>query len=290
MVLRLVLVITFKIGKIMTKLSIKTTILTTALVSILFTGCSSKTYTFGAGYTSAMKRDTKIALISDSCIFHDEVGEDNDYLSIYKSKKSTTLLNNVVKEKFNKNGLHVNYLENRIICGSSEKPSTDIKIKIDENSSIQRASIPYFYQEIADKKYKKALKNILVNAHKTALKQKNFEEFFFLDKSIKKSLKIIKDKSQQNKLLVLINNGTEVSAGKSIGQAVLSTIMTFGILSSRNVDFIDSYAVLIDLEEKKVLWRSSVRLKKTSLFDFDKEWYEDEYYNKVLKPLVDNLK
>ena len=274
----------------MTKLSIIKLTLATVFLSILVGGCSSKTYTFNSGYKNAMKKNKKIALISDSCIYHDEVGEDNDYLSIYKSKKSTTLLNDVVKEKLNKNGLHVNYLENRIICGLFEKSSKDMKIKIDENSSIQRVNLPYSYQKIEDKKYKKALKNILLNAHKTALKQGDFEEFFFSDKSIDKSLKIIKDKSQQNKLLVLINNGTEVSAGKSIGQAVLSTVLTLGLFSSRNVDFIDSYAVLIDLEEKKVLWRSEVRLKKVSLFDFDKDWYEDEYYNKVLKPLVDNLK
>jgi len=57
-----------------------------------------------------------------------------------------------------------------------------------------------------------------------------------------------------------------------------------------NKDFMDSYAVLIDLVDKKVLWTSAIRLKKAIFLDFDKKWYESRYYNKVLKSLVDNLK
>ncbi len=274
----------------MKKLSnIKLTLIS-ILFTLIFSGCSTKTYTISKEYKDSMKKSKNIALISDSCIFHDEIGEDNDYFSIYKSKKSTTLLNAVIKEKFNNNGLNINYLESRAICTSLKNTSTDINIKVDENSSIQKSYLPYFYTKIEDKKYQEALKNILINSQKTAIEKENFEEVFFANKSIEKSLKIFKNKSKQSKLLVLINNGKEVSAGKSLGQGILTAVLTAGLISTRNIDFMDSYAVLIDIEEKKVLWRSAVRLKKSTLFDFEKSWYENKYYDTVLKSLIDNLK
>jgi hypothetical protein len=260
------------------------------LLSITFNGCSSKTYTLNKGYKDAMKKSKNIALISDSCISYDSIGENNDYLSIYKSKESTEILASLIKNKLSKNGFHINYIENRTVCASFSNPSTGIRMKIEKDDDIKKGNLPYFHASIKEIKYKEALKHILSKSFKTALKKEKSEDFFFEDKAIYKSLEIFKNRTKQDKLLVLITNGTIIHTDKTIGGGLLHIILTRGKMNLPNKDFMDSYAVLIDLVDKKVLWTSAIRLKKAIFLDFDKKWYESRYYNKVLKSLVDNLK
>jgi len=263
--------------------------LTITILTISFNGCSSKTYTISKEYKNAMKKSKNIALIIDSCISYDNIGDKDDYLSIYRSKESVELLGSVVKEKLGKEGFDINYVENRTACAFYKNPSTNVKAKIKEKDAIKKVDLPYFYTEIKDEKYKKALHKVLYKAFISAMKKNKSQEIFFKEKEIYKDLQILKEKTKQDKLLILINKGLLVDASKSIGFSILDRVILKRV-DVHNMDYINSYAILVDLIDKKVLWTSGMRLKKVMFSNFDKSWYEGRYYNSVLKPLIDNLK
>jgi len=260
--------------------------LTGAFLAISFSGCSSSKFYKADNYSKILKKNNNIALISDSCIKRDEVGEDADYFSISKSKKSATILNSVAKEKLSKKGFIIKHSENNTVCAFLPKPYPNIKIKTNEKNETKEESLPYFHTEIKDKEYKNALLNLLQTSFKTVSKKDDFQKIFFEDKSIVKSLDIVAKKTKQDKLLVILNRGVDVSAGKGIGQAVLTGILTLGMVVYRNVDFLDSYAILIDVKNREVLWTTSKRFKQPNMYD--KSWYEDTYYTYILESLGKN--
>lgn len=272
---------------------IKRTILAMIFIvlSIGFSGCSTKFYKTSKGYKESMAKEKNIALVTDTCMYVDEIGDDGDHYSAPRSKKTLDLLNAVIENKLEKDGLNIGYIEDRTMCAFFSKKSYDINLVVAEDADVIKGELPYEYKNIDDTVYKKALKNILRNAFLSSKslninKGSHFEENFLEDETVLKSLKIIKDYTKQDKLLVVMNKGMDVSAGKQFAQGATTAILTLGMVTRYSMDYIDAYAILIDMNKEKAIWTASSRFMRPDLYDED--FYEDDYYEKILVSLEQN--
>ena len=141
---------------------------------------------------------------------------------------------------------------------------------------------PFFVSESVknDRSYEQALIHVIKQVlNSVAQNEHSPSELFSKDDKMRDSLKIIAERANTEVLLVIIGNGVVVSIGKAIGQSVLTTVVTLGLVTARNVSYLDSYAALIDLKKGEMLWSNTVRLKEDPT---DDDFYLQEWPHQML--------
>lgn len=251
------------------------------------TGCGggAKFYSIKNDFNTHIKKDSNIGIIADSCISVDGIGDDGDMFSITKSKEAANASMDGLKKAFDENGLKVNYTDSKSVCAYFKKPSLNVNISLDDEKII-KGNLPYFTEQL-DIEYENALKDVLQTSYLSAVSGSNFQKTFLKSENIEESLEVLKRKTNQNKILILNTFGKDVKFSKSLAQGLVTGVLTLGLYSSHDVDFMKLYAVLIDLDKKEAIWSSAMSYKKPDMYD--NEWYKDTYYNKTVRSITDNL-
>ena len=251
------------------------------IVSLVFMGCNGglPMYRHSSHYHQSIKEVETVALIIDTCVTMDEVF--TDYILVDESTKIASIQKRVISKKFAESGITLQDAKNNTVCAYRTESKLDMQIKI--NGDVKEVEVPYFYKKTKGKKYRKALEQVLKHTDAVTASNKNFDKNFFSDKSIIKSLKIIKNKTGQSKLLIILNKIHTVSTGEKAWN-IANAITLSPYKTIANKDYIITKALLIDIDKSLAFWTASIKFYGVSVYD--ENYYETHYYDGLLKSLV----
>jgi hypothetical protein len=246
------------------------------LTAMVLTGCSptNKYVRTAPGYENSVGKIDKVTIVSDACLAVDTFGSGN-YFSIKESVEAESYMLQAAATYLAGKGYLVKGKLSPFACGFKDK---DLKFKIadDRGLDVKDASPPFsISKELeGDKEYREALLNIVRTLQPLSERmQNNSNEFTLSGANIDISLKIVSDRLKSDTAIIMIGNGTVVPAGKQITQALGTAILTLGMVSVRNVSYVDSWITILDLKSGSVLWSNSMRLKYMENTDtFFEKW------------------
>ncbi|MDX9901921.1 MAG: hypothetical protein RBT22_10585 [Aliarcobacter sp.] len=249
--------------------------------TFLFIGCSSKPihHTLSPNYENSIKSQENNTLIFiDSCIYSENIGDNNDNWSVYKSKKVNSKIYDVTKNSLQKKGFKINELKTPFMCGFFRLPTPNIKIKIHEDDDSFVGELPYALNPEIDKKFNDAL---------TRISQSSYEESNLIGKinqimkshNLNQDFEYIKEITGQDKILVINNYSTDVSKERKIAQGVSTLVLSLGLFTYHQYGLFKTYVTLIDLNKQEVIWKTALQFG-TPNFD------NDDFYNKTYKEIV----
>jgi len=241
-------------------------------------GTAAKNFKVNTNYKDTLSKDNTLAVITDVCIKMDESGEDTDHFAAHSSKKIVGLIDEMLNDKLDKSTYTIGYSKDKSMCAFYKSPSIGVNMVINEGDDIIKGNLPYFFNDVQDKIYRKAVQKVLNKTSKSANKN-HFSDIFFTDKDMLDKIKLIKNTTGQSNLLIIAIRGGEVSSGKKLGQSFKSAFIGGKV----HVDFLKTYAILIDMEQNKAVWTVSNVYKHADLYDED--FYKDTYYPLVLKSM-----
>jgi len=251
---------------------------TSIILSLSGCGHAAKNFKIADSYKSSLSKDNNLAIITDVCLRVDESGEDTDHFAIYKSKEILTLLDTMFADNLKNSPFSIGYTINDSACAFYKRPSKNVKMVINEDDEIIAGDLPYYLSDEANKEYRAAVQRVLYRSVVSA-NDKHFSEVFFTDKKILNDLKLIKEVTSQNKLLIVAIKAGEVGATKKFGQSLKSAFLGGKVA----VDYLHTYSVLIDMEQNKAIWTTQNIYKYPSLYDQD--FYNTDYYSLAFKSL-----
>jgi len=228
-------------------------------------------------YLSQIK---SVGVVNDVCILRDDIGD--DYHSIEASKSAASQMLQGVKAYLReKKGYKVDLQLSPTVCAFK---NSEEKFNVAQQKGTKAffENPPFFVSESVknDRSYEQALIHVIKQVlNSVAQNEHSPSELFSKDDKMRDSLKIIAERANTEVLLVIIGNGVVVSIGKAIGQSVLTTVVTLGLVTARNVSYLDSYAALIDLKKGEMLWSNTVRLKEDPT---DDDFYLQEWPHQML--------
>jgi len=223
---------------------------------------------------------TTIGVVNDVCLLMDDVGD--DYHSIEASKSAASLMLQGAKAYLKeKKGYQVNFQLSPTVC-SFKDSEEKMNVAQEKGTETFYENSPFFVSESVknDQSYEKALIHVIKQVQNSVEQNEHSpSELFSKDDKIRDSLKVIAERANTEILFVINGNGVVVSTGKAIGQAVLTTVFTLGLVTARNTSYLDSYAALIDLKKGEMLWSNSLRIKDDPT---DEDFYLKEWPHQVL--------
>lgn len=224
-----------------------------------------------------------VAVIVDACFFIDDF---KDYVSVDVSKTNQAFMTSSTVSYIENLGYHVD-VHNSPFVGGYKSPETKLLVRHKKGDKSQE-SMPPFYMDVKiaeDIDYQQALLRVLRQVY-VDVSQKKESPLTPSDSapSLYEDLECVQQNLQSRHLLIVIGDSRYVSGMTSFSQGMLTGIATgvltggFLAISVYDVSHIDTYAALIDLEQKEVLWANSLRLKGGNVRK--KEFYStwNEYY------------
>ncbi|MEK8018356.1 MAG: hypothetical protein VSS75_015920 [Candidatus Parabeggiatoa sp.] len=210
----------------------------------------------------------------------DDVGD--DYHSIEASKSAASLMLQGAKAYLmEKKGYKVDFQLSPTVCAFKDSKEK-MNVAQEKGTETFYENSPFFVSESVknDQSYEQALIHLIKQVLKSVEQNEHSpSELFSKDDKIRDSLKIIAERANTEVLLVITGNGLVVSLGKAIGQSVLTTVFTLGLVTARNTSYLDSYAALIDLKKGEMLWSNSLRIKDDPT---DEDFYLQEWPQQIL--------
>lgn len=239
--------------------------------TLVFAGCASQPAKHfirtGPSYGSSIGTVDRVGLLSDTLVLYDRSGTNNTF-SLEDSILACTNMLLDARQHLQKKGYQVVFAHGPFVgaCVATDKR---YRISDKRHGDLEERPAPFYLaSEVgADTAYREAiLKAIKRGREAVADRGELPTETLRGEPSLQDSLKLIQQRTGVRYLLILCGDGKIVSGGKQAGQAIgtalLSTIMTAGLVTvtAHNISFLDSFVGLIDLETAEMLWTNSLRL------------------------------
>ncbi len=255
------------------------------IISFIFNGCSARNqdlHKISPNYNELIKSNNNTLVLIDSCVKSDNLDQNSNNFSVYKSKKINEELSLIIKNTLEPEKFKINQILSPTMCGYFPKESKDMKIVIDEDSESIIGNLPYTIDDTISEEYRNALKRISQASYLNFFDNNKFN--FKIPSTLKSDLDFIKSKTNQNKILVINNIASDVSGSKSIAQGVTVAVFTLGMFTAFEKSGLITYVSLIDIEKEEIIWKADVKFGAPYILK--REFFEESYKPTILDKIV----
>ncbi len=254
-------------------------------IAILITACASISPEARIFYTQQMARLSTqgVSVVGDGCVIRDEVSDD-DYVLLKASREVGKTVTRSASDYLTSRGVQVKAKIAPFLCGgdaahmsrSPDKSCLVAETK-DEEPKRARLPIPCADDVRGDSTLADAYRALLEKGENTEVK---------LDAATKvpvarplglngEQLARLKNEIADPNVWIVHGVGSQVSIGKSIGTAVLTTALSLGTMSIMVGDGYGFDVALVDLDKNQIVWSNhayGLAGDPTRASSFDANW------------------
>lgn len=205
----------------------------------------------------------KLAVLCDVCCTRD-----SKRIVVDDSQRAEGFMLNEVRETVTKKGYET-VAELSPFVGGYKDPEDTFKVSMSKDQDAKDVHPPFFWDATleSDEEYRDAIKYL---QHFVQICfDRGFNRFarFSVNPIARRCVKVVKERTGAEAILVANAQGNYVPKGKSITQGIVTGVLT-GVLTmgtvvvvSMDVSHLDSYVALIETNDVELLWSNSLRLK-----------------------------
>jgi hypothetical protein len=221
------------------------------------------------GYDQALQEASAIGIVSDACLVRDGLGG-KDYISVEDSRQIEQYMLGGAAATLESKGYLVPVRLFPLVGGFKATTST-FSVADRKGGQVTSRTPPFYDSDTtrSDAAFGQAI-TAVTRRTLTALEQKSEppSDVFRRDELTMEHLKVIRDRTKVDRLLVIIGNGRKISGTKSAAQGcgttVLSLVCSGGMfaITAHEVSAFDTYMALINLDSGRIVWANDLRLKE----------------------------
>jgi hypothetical protein len=154
-----------------------------------------------------------------------------------------------------------------------EQKPRGLPVKTTEDGEVLEIKPPLYSSKRLenDSIYAQALSDLITNAS-------DLFSTFVVNDTVRNSLSIIRERTNERFLMLILANGISVSGAKSAAQGcmtgLVTSVATMGMVTvvAQELSALNTHVGLIDLEKESLIWKNSGRLEAGD--PTDKKYYE----------------